>query len=197
MTDDVTHPRAVRRALWALPLIWWAHDVEELITMSRTSARTAERLQRRLPWLPASVRDRVRLDQRQATGAIALVGAVMVGTAVVADARPDSRIARVLVEVEVVALGAHAFTHVGSALVLGTYTSGLVTAPTVALPGAVLVARRLVAEGYTTWPRLRRAGRWLPVVPVVVLAAHVGARALGGQHGGRPGGRAPVSAADA
>ncbi|WP_159808146.1 HXXEE domain-containing protein [Cellulomonas citrea] len=169
-------PTSTRRALRALPVVWFVHDLEELATMSATSQHLPDRIGARLPWVPASVRDRVRTGPAEAAGAIALVGVLMVGTAELAVRRPGSRLARTFVEVETVGLGLHALSHVGASLVLRCYTTGVVTAPTVALPGAAVVATTLVDEGYTTWPRLLRAVRWLPALPAVAGLAHLGAR---------------------
>lgn len=117
---------------------WLLHDLEELVAFPATTSALARRLG--APWL--------RVTGARSVFAVALMG-VLVGAACLDGARRESALYRAVLA----GLEAHVATHLLASLVLRSYTAGVVTAPLVMWPGAVLARRRLVAQGDTVTGR--------------------------------------------
>lgn len=134
--------------------------------------RARPRLQRRLPWVPNGVWERVSVDREHATVAIGLMGCLF-AAASARGARTGGRSR--LFQAVLTGFGAHALSHLASATLTRGYTPGVVTAPTVVAPFSWWAWRRLRAAGVPV-------GSISPVayalVPLSIPAAHAGAALL-------------------
>lgn len=145
-----------RTVTWGLFVAWLVHDAEELVTMPRWMARARPRLERRFPFIPATVWRRAAPDQAHTALAIGFVGCLVAAAAYDGD-RTDGR--SPLFQAVLAGFGAHAVPHLGSAVVTGGYTPGLLTAPAVVVPYSLWASREL-----------RRAEIEKAEVPTVALA---------------------------
>ncbi|HEY3507271.1 MAG TPA: HXXEE domain-containing protein [Actinocatenispora sp.] len=161
-----------KKVTWGLLAAWALNDLEELVTMAAWSRRAVPRLRDRHPKLPARVVDQLRTTGPEAAVAIGLMGAVVALAAYRGD-RTGGR--SLLYQSVLAAFGAHAATHVGSALAYRGYTPGVVTAPTVVAPFAAWAFWRLHRAGVPIDRRALRAA--LPLMGAVTAGVHVAARA--------------------
>ncbi|WP_435227183.1 HXXEE domain-containing protein [Streptomyces sp. Tue6028] len=123
MRTETTAPAPVPPTVtWGLLAAWMLNDAEELATTARFSG----------------------MPQRRVGVAIGLMGCV-VTAASAAGARTGGRSR--FFRTAVTAFGLHGVTHLASAAVLGRYTPGVATAPTVVIPYALWAARRMRAAG--------------------------------------------------
>lgn len=140
--------------------------------MPRWMRRARPRLERRFPRVPRSVWRRLDPEQEHAALAISIMGCLIAAAAYRGD-RTDGRSA--LFRAAIAGFGAHAVPHIGSAVVTGGYTPGLVTTPLVVVPYSLWAGREL-----------RRAGveeaeipAWAyTAVPAAIGAAHLAATAV-------------------
>jgi hypothetical protein len=159
-------------ATWGLLVAWAVHDAEELAASRGWAERARPRLERRLPGVSPAVWDRLAAADDQLAVAVALMG-TFVAAGALDGARTGGR--GRFYQAALTAFGVHAFGHLAASAVVGGYTPGVLTAPTVVLP-------------FTWWARraLRRAGvpqppvtpAALALIPVSIGAARVGAAAL-------------------
>jgi len=164
--------RIPRTVTWGLFAAWLVHDLEELALMPRWMARARPRLERRFPQVPSGVWRRLAPDQEHAALAIGFMGCLIAAAAYEGD-RTDGR--SPLYQAVLTGFGAHAVPHIGSALVSGGYTPGLVTTPTVVVPYSIWA-----------WRELRRAGIEEPkmntsayaAIPLAIGVAHLAATAV-------------------
>jgi hypothetical protein len=133
----VSRPR-ITRWIWAAPVVFAAHDGEELLTI--------------VPWLRshrAVLPDIVQPLADVTTSQLALAMVVLFAGLVVAalhGARRARRGARsILFLLLAGALVGNALTHVGQALLFRGYTPGLATALLIVLPYGVGLGRRLTS----------------------------------------------------
>lgn len=157
---------------WGLLAAWLVHDAEELVTMPRWLARARPRLERRLPGIPDRIWRHLAPDQTHTAVAIGFMGCLIAAAAYDGD-RTDGR--SPLFQVVLAGFGAHAVPHLGSAVLTGGYTPGLVTAPTVVVPYALWASRRLNRAGVE---RADVPAAAYALLPVTIGAAHLGARAV-------------------
>jgi hypothetical protein len=170
-----------RRLLWLLPLGFVVHDAEELATMPAWLAAHADTVSRLLPrWLGLSeaslilAMDRVQL--------LAAMGAILLLLTGITFWASLSR-SRMALHVYGLMLGGfflHGFGHLGQALLLRTYTPGVITAALVVIPVSLFVYRALrKSEALSRTAILVLAGAGVALVmPAIVLALSIG-RALG------------------
>lgn len=125
-----------RTVTWGLFLAWLVHDAEELVTIPRWLARAGPRLER----LPAGIRRHVAPDHAHTTLAIGFMGCLIAAAAYDGD-RTGGR--SPLFQAVLAGFGAHAVPHLGSAVVTGGYTPGLLTTPTVVVPYSAWASRQL------------------------------------------------------
>lgn len=119
----------IDRVCLALFGAWALHDAEELLTMSRTSQRVLARLPRWAP-IPADLRAN-GVSQAHVNLSIAIMG-VVVASAACAGARSGGR--SPWFRGALLAFGVHGFTHLAASAAARGYTTGVVTAPTIAIP---------------------------------------------------------------
>lgn len=157
---------------WGLLAAWLVHDAEELVMMPRWLARAGPRPARRLPGVPDQVRRHLAPSQAHTAVAIGFMGCLVTAAAYDGD-RTDGR--SPLFQVVLAGFGAHAVPHLGSAVLTGGYTPGLVTTPTVVVPYTIWASRRLRRAGVEQADVPAAA---YALLPVTIGAAHLGARAV-------------------
>lgn len=112
---------------------------------------------------------RLEPEQDHAALAIGFMGCLIAAAAYEGD-RTDGR--SPLYQAVLAGFGAHALPHVGSALITGGYTPGLVTTPTVVVPYSMWAARELRRAGVE---KAELPAVVYAVVPLAIGAAHLGA----------------------
>jgi hypothetical protein len=143
---------------------WLAHDTEELFTMRETSRRVMSRLPASLP-VPAEWRAN-GLPQRHLAVGVSTVGLLMAAAA--ADGyRTGGRSA--LYQNVLLGFGLHGIGHVGMAVALRGYASGVATSPTIVIPFWLGATRYLKAHDVPDRQSVRVAAASLPVT---VWVAH-------------------------
>ncbi|MBP2370928.1 HXXEE domain-containing protein [Pseudonocardia parietis] len=163
--------RIPRTVTWGLFAAWLVHDAEELVMMPRWMARARPRLERRFPSAPATLWRRMEPDQAHTALAIGFVGCLVAAAAYDGD-RTDGR--SPFFQAVLAGFGAHAVPHVGSAVVTGGYTPGLLTAPTVVVPYSLWASRELRRAEVETAEVPTVA---LACIPLAIGAAHLAAGA--------------------
>ncbi|GAA3349506.1 HXXEE domain-containing protein [Amorphoplanes nipponensis] len=121
---------------------WAVHDLEELMTMGRSSREILPRLPQRLPVPEALRRDGV--SPQHAGLSIAMMGA-LTAAAAAEGVRTQGRSA--LFRGGVLAFGLHGFSHLMMAGAARRYVTGVATAPTLVIPYWVWARRRLAQRG--------------------------------------------------
>lgn len=132
----------IRLATAGLLVAWMAHDLEELATMSDNSRTLVTLLPDWVP-VPASVRQH-GLTARYLTTAIPAVGLV-VAAAAVRGYRTQGRSA--FYQNTLLGFGLHGLGHLALSLLVGGYTSGVATAPTVVVAFWLWATRALQQAG--------------------------------------------------
>lgn len=148
---------------------WAVHDLEEVLTMSRTSRELFARLPKALP-IPGHLR-REGVSQRHVNVAVTLMGLVMAAASAAGVASGcRSRVFRGAL----LGFGMHGFSHIAMSLAARRYVTGVATAPTVVIPFWLWARRELAKEGIADDDReaVAAALAFLPTVPGVHLLAH-------------------------
>lgn len=166
--------RDIDRVATGAFLAWCANDLEEILTMSRTSAWTL----RRLPIgrvLPADFPAR-GLSQRHVNLTIAMMGGV-VASACVSGARSDGRSA--WFRGGLLAFGLHGFGHLAMSVKAHGYTTGVLTAPTFVIPTWLWGRRILTRRGLSDHDPSAVVAAFLALA--TIPAAHTVAHAILGE----------------
>lgn len=164
--------RLPRKATWGLLVAWAVHDAEELVTMAGWGRRARPRLERRLPWVPVGVWERLSVSREHAATAIGLMGC-LIGAAAARGARTDGR--SPFFQTVLLGFGVHAVPHLTSAALVKGYTPGVVTAPTIVAPFSWWAWRRLREANVPIAPT---SPANLVLLPLSIAAAHTGAAIL-------------------
>lgn len=138
---------------------WLTHDMEEVVTMADSTRVLRER--KGLP-LPA-------LSQRDVAIAITFMG-------MAAAAGQRSKGQSKLYRIAAAGYIAHAFTHLGSALLARQYTSGVATVFPVILPAGRIIRKEQRELGHPLTPKDCALG--ISLLPPLSLTAHTLAKAL-------------------
>lgn len=119
---------------------WALHDAEELLTMAKNTQKPLLRVPH---WVPVSARIRNEgMSQEHVNLGLAIM-AVFVTIASAQGVRTQGR--SVIFRGAVLIFGVHGFTHIASAVMMRSYTSGVVTSPVIVIP-YWLYARRVLRE---------------------------------------------------
>lgn len=149
---------------------WLGHDAEELLTMRETSRKIMAALPARLP-VPAQWREN-GLPQRHLAVGMSTMGVLMAAAS--ADGyRTGGR--SPFYQTVLLGFGLHGIGHIGMAVALRGYASGVATSPTVVIPFWLGATRYLNAKGV---PARRSVPLAAASVPVGIWAAHGIAYAL-------------------
>jgi hypothetical protein len=149
---------------------WLGHDIEEFVTMRETSRKLLGRLPERVP-VPAEWRAH-GLPQRHIAVGMSTMGLLMAAAS--ADGyRTGGRSA--FYQTVLLGFGLHGIGHVGMAMGMRGYASGVLTSPTVVIPFWLAATRDLNARGV---PPRRSVLLAALSIPVSVWAAHGVAYAL-------------------
>jgi Protein of unknown function with HXXEE motif len=170
--------QGARRVLWLLPLAFIVHDGEEILTIPGWIARNRSVLDRIANTDPLAR----RVVENLATTTSAVTGAVLAELGVillvtfVARRRPHRGLAMYAYAAILGVFVLHSLTHVGSAIMLRSYTPGVISAILVVPPASIFVYRRLFSAGLLTWrsAALSAAAGAALVVPAVVAAHYFG-----------------------
>jgi hypothetical protein len=153
IADDAGPPTSRSRGLWLVPLALLVHNLEEALTIGAALPRLQDRWTRwagRPVALPSDVQfQRALVVLTVAVGALYLL------------AWTSDRFAYALVVVQAV-MALNIASHVASAVLLGGYAPGLVTALLVEAPVSALVYRRL-RGGWMT------PAQWRLLLPLALL----------------------------
>ncbi len=150
---------------------WLANDIEELVTMPADSRRLFAALPAWAP-IPAELR-RDGLSREHVTVAVALMAAFM-GAAAYDGYRSRGRswVYQNVLQV----FGLHGFGHLASALARRSYSTGVLTSPTVVIPFWLRATRVLREEGVPD----RRHIASIAGFPVLGVGVHRAAHAITG-----------------
>jgi hypothetical protein len=140
--DEETAMTPMTKVALGLFGAWAVHDLEELLTMGRSSREILPRLPKRLPVPEALRRDGV--SSRHAALSIAMMGA-LTAAATSEGVRTQGRSA--LFRGAVLAFGLHGFSHLAMAGSARHYVTGVATAPTLVIPYWMWARRRLTQAG--------------------------------------------------
>lgn len=159
--------RRLTAATVGLLVSWTVHDLEEVLTMGRSSRRMFARLPHQVP-LPDGWREH-GLPRDQVLAAVGLVG-VTVAAASADGYRTGGRSG--FYRAALLGYGVHGFGHVAGSLLTRGYTSGVATAPVCVIGFWWWAERTLRAEQVPGRASPRRALALLGVVPAAHLLAH-------------------------
>jgi len=148
---------------------WAVHDLEEVLTMSRSSKQVFPLLPKALP-IPEELR-REGVPQRHVNLAVSLMAAVM-AAASAAGVRSGGRSA--LFRGALLGFGLHGFSHLAMAAAARRYVTGAVTAPTVVIPFWLWARRELARQGIADDDRAATAVALalLPLLPAIHVLTH-------------------------
>ena len=141
---------------------WAVHDAEELVTMAPTSRRVFRQLPDFLP-IPQSLRAR-GLSQKHVNVSLGLM-AVPVALSAAAGVKTNGK--SPWFRGGLLAFGVHGFAHVLSSVATRSYTTGVATAPVVALPYWFIAGRVLQQHGISGSTRTVAATA-LAAIPLTV-----------------------------
>ncbi len=165
----------IRRTVWLLPLAFVIHDGEEILTMPRWIAEHRDLLDRIAAAYPAT--RAVISNFPTTTGAVAR--AVLVEFAIILVAtllvhrRPHPGLATNVYAAILGVLFLHVISHVASAVALGGYTPGVVTALLVIPPASIYLYRRLFdASLLTRRSAVLSAGAGVALVLTAIVCVH-------------------------
>ena len=152
--------------IWAFPLAFLIHDLEEIVTMERFRREKRERF-------PKFLRNVTAITTRQF---ILAVGVLFALTLLASDLATQSSRQMDLFTIGLAIFLVHVFGHVGQSLFLRTYTPGVITAVLVVLPYSLYGFHRLftaqLIDG-TSFTTVVLVGALL-FVPLVLAASQLG-----------------------
>ncbi len=169
---------SLRQVVWLLPLAFVIHDGEEILTMPGWIARNRPVLDRiaEAGALARRVVENLASTTSAVTAAVLAELTVILLVTFLAQRRLHRGPAMYAYAAMLGVFFLHSVTHVGSAIVLRSYTPGVVSAILVVPPASIYVYRRLLSAGLLT----RRSAAWSAaagaalVVPAVVAAHYFG-----------------------
>jgi hypothetical protein len=169
---------AVRRAIWLLPLAFIVHDGEEIVTMPGWIARNRSVLDRIASTDPLArhVVENLATTTSAVTAAVLAELAVILLVTFVAQRRPHIAAAMYAYAAILGVFFLHSLTHAGSAIIMRSYTPGVISAVLVIPPASIYVYRRLFSAGLLTWrsAALTAAAGAALGVPTAVAAHYFG-----------------------
>ena len=169
---------SIRQVLWVLPLAFVIHDGEEILTMPGWIEQNRPLLDRIAD--TGALARRVVENLASTTGAV--TAAVLAELAVIlvvtflAQRRPHSGPTMYAYAAILGGFFFHSLTHVGSAIILRSYTPGVISAILLIPPASIYIYRRLLSAGLLTFrsATLSAAAGAALVVPAVVAAHYFG-----------------------
>ena len=168
----------IGRVVWVLPLAFVIHDGEEILTIPGWIARHRSLLDRIADTgtLARRVVENLASSRSAVTGAVLAELAVILLVTFVAQQWPRNRPTMYAYAAILGGFFLHSLTHVGSAIILRSYTPGVISAILVIPPASIYVYRRLFSAGLLTWrsAALSAAVGVALVVPAVVAAHYFG-----------------------
>ena len=119
--------------IWAFPVAFFIHDLEEILTMERFGRENRERF-------PKFVRNIATIDTRQFTIAVVVLFVMTLVASYLATRSPRQ------MDLFIVLLAiffVHAFWHIAFSIILRQYTPGVITTVPVVLPYSLYALYRL------------------------------------------------------
>lgn len=135
--DALDHQIGLNLVIWAFPLIFFLHDLEEILTMERFSRRYRDRF-------PKWMRPLATITTAQFTIAVAIFFVLTLLAAFLATRHPaDFTFFSLLLAIFLI----HVITHVVQPLIFRAYTPGVITAILLVLPYSLYGFHRLFLAG--------------------------------------------------
>jgi hypothetical protein len=154
--------------VWTLPLVFAAHDGEEIVTMTAFLKSHADRL-------PGQLLNFTTNSTGQFVISVLFLLALILGFCILAKRSNYSGVPMMLFALLTATLFGNGLTHLGQAAFLRDYTPGLLTAPFVIL-FTILALRNFQENGFITRSNLLPVlvSGFLLQIPLVVLALAFG-----------------------
>jgi hypothetical protein len=117
----------------ALPVVFFVHDLEELIYLDRIPALSSV--------LPVNIQDLIRVSTPQFASAISLLFIAILISTIQWNRKPSSPARGLVMGFIMVGLFFNSLTHIGQALIFRQYVPGLVTAVLLLLPYTFVILK--------------------------------------------------------
>ena len=151
--------------VWLFPVFFLIHDLEEILTVKSFMSRNKDRIVPLLPQkLAVFVQKQFDLTTVQFSVAVAFVFLFVISSTYLATHYNFDEGALRYLFIIVAVFFLHVFTHVEQALILRTYTPGVITSVLIILPYTSYVFFRLFREHLIDWNFV------LVNIPFVLLA---------------------------
>jgi hypothetical protein len=165
--------------VWIFPLSFLIHDLEEILTVKGFIRSNKDRIVSLLPQrLGGFVQKQFDLTTVQFSVAVAFVFIFVISSTYLATHYKFAEGTLRYLFIIVAVFFLHVFTHIGQALILRTYTPGVITSVLIILPYTSFVLFRLFREHLIDWNFALANIPFVLLAFPIILGAHSIARKL-------------------
>ena len=170
---------SIYRIVWLFPVLFLIHDLEEIITVKGFMSRNKDRIVYLLPRnIGVFVQRQFELTTIQFSVSVAFVFMFVMSATYLVTHFNFAEGAMKYFFIVVVVFFLHVFTHLGQALILRTYTPGVITSVLIILPYTSYVLFRLFRDQLIDWDFAFANIPFVLLAFPIIVGAHSIARKL-------------------